>query len=516
MTITSFWFLVFITVGMMLYYILPKSWQWVELLIMSLVFYCLAATPYTIIYLVISTLVAYLSTNAMTWSEGRGEKSKRIVPAMIGIAIIVNIVIWFVFKGTDLWVSLSYRIGKLVFNKEIMTGVSPLVSALGMGYYTLQVIGYILDCYWQTSKPQKNIFKLFLFVGFFPQLTTGPISRYNQLEGLFQKHTFSYLNVTHGAQRILWGFFKKLVIVDRVGVIVNGVWGGLATFSGPYIWFALLLFPIQMYADFSGCMDIVLGTAEVFGIILPENFKNPFFARTVQEFWQRWHITLGTWAKDYVLYPLLKSKLMIKFGKLSKKKLGKRFGKFLPTMVGMFCLWMAMGIWHGGFKYVIGVSLWYFFILMLGEFFAPLFQDINKFLGINEESFSWHLFQSIRTYLIYAIGAVFFRADGIGDAIVFIKKLIGTIKNPEMWVIFGGGIMDFGSSYTDINVIIYSILLLIIVAILREKHGFARIWMDKQILAFRWIVWIGLFFVVLILGQYGPGYKAAEFIYQGF
>lgn len=514
MTITSFVFFAFIAIGAIMYYILPKSWQWVELFIMSIVFYYFAATPYTLIFLGISTVVAYLATNII-----QVEKIKtinKLTSVIISIAIIINILLWFVIKGTDLWIPITYRLSLVFPIPSVLLQPTGLIAALGMGYYTLQVIGYILDCYWGTIKPQKNLAKLFLFVSFFPQLTTGPISRYSQLQDLFENHKLSYLNVTHGSQRILWGLFKKLVIVDRVGTIVHSAWSNMETFTGVYSVLALLSYPLQIYADFSGCMDIVIGTAEIFGIILPENFKNPFFSRTVQEFWQRWHITLGTWAKDYVLYPLLKSKPMIRFGKISKKKFGKRVGKFLPTMLGMFCLWMVMGIWHGGFKYVIGVSLWYFMILMFGELFSPLCKRINHVLHINEECFSWHLFQSIRTYIIYAIGAVFFRAGSIEDAICFLKNILNTIKEPNVWIIFSDGILKMGSTYSELNIILFSILLLIVVAILREKYGYARLWMDKQFLVFRWSFWIGLIVLVLILGQYGPEYNAKDFIYEVF
>ena len=516
MTITSFSFLVLLAVGMILYYILPKSWQWIELLLMSVLFYCCAATPYTILYLVISVVIAYVSTNSISLLAGR-IRGERLISTTIAISVIINVALWFVLKARDIWYPVMYR-GSSLIPQLGEIKVPTYVAALGMGYYTLQVIGYILDCYWGTIEPQKNIAKLFLFVGFFPQLITGPISRYSQLESLFEKHTFSYLNVTQGAQRILWGFFKKLVIAERAGIIVNFIWGNLEFYSGIFHWIALLLYPLQMYADFSGCMDIVIGAAQLFDIKLAENFNNPFFSRNVQEFWQRWHITLGNWAKDYVLYPLLKCKPMIKLGKFTKKKYGKRIGKFIPTAVGMFCLWMVMGIWHGGFKYIIGVSLWYWIILMAGELCSPILKRIVQFLQVDIECFSWRLFQSIRTYLIYAVGAVFFRAADFEQAVSFLVSSIQTFTREKFnaWVLFNGSIVNTGVTLEDVNVLIVGILMLIIVGILREKCGFARVWMQKQVLPFRWCIWMGLFVFVLIYGMYGPGYSAAEFIYQGF
>ena len=270
--------------------------------------------------------------------------------------------------------------------------------------------------------------------------------------------------------------------------------------------------------NFSGCMDIVLGVSEIFGIHLAENFKNPFFSRTSQEFWQRWHITLGTWAKDYVLYPLLKSKTMISFGKFTKRKLGKKKSKLLVNCVGMFILWMIMGIWHGGFRYVVGVSLWYWVILMLGEILSPFFQKITNTLNMKTDSFAWHLFQSIRTYVIYAVGATFFSL-GISNGIFRLKDAAKVIlkkgyANP--WIFFDQSILNTGISWGDINIIIIVTIMLVIVAIIREKYGYARNWIREQSFIFRWIIWISLFVFVLIYGKYGPGYDASIFIYQGF
>lgn len=519
MTITSFSFLALITIGAILYYFLPKAFQWVELLILSMVFYFCAATPYTIVYLIASTLIAYISTMAIQKARAKDNHRQTAPFIMTIVAIAVNIVIWFALKGRGFWVPLGQSLIDHIYIPGVDTLINmQLVAALGMGYYTLQIIGYIIDCYWENVEPQKNPLKLFLFTAYFPQLTTGPISRYAQLNTLYERHRFQYQNIAFGAQRILWGFMKKIVLAERVGVLVSAINSNPDVYTGFYSWLVILLYPIQMYADFSGCMDIVLGVSELFDIHLAENFRNPFFARTSQEFWQRWHITLGTWAKDYVLYPLLKTNTMVKCGKLFKKKFGKKIGKFLVNAIGMFMLWMVMGIWHGGWRYVIGVSLWYWIILMLGDLFAPFFSQITSGMDIKTESFGWHLFQSVRTYLIYAVGAAFFSA-GISRGIALLQdawRVIAVKDYANPWIFFDGSLLDLGISYGDINVFLIAVLMLIIVAALREKYGYARIWIQNQSFGFRWIIWIGLFLIVLIWGKYGPGYDAAEFIYQGF
>lgn len=517
MTITSFQFLVFVTTALMIYYLVPKAWQWVVLLMSSLFFYHYAASTRTILFLIISTATAYGSTIWMDRIREKKGESAKSVTALTVTALSVNIILWFIFKGYEFWAAAIKGIEH--FHSTPLSGLLDveLVAALGMGYYTLQVMGYILDCSWGMIKPQKNPLKLFLFVCFFPQLTTGPISQYSQLETLYHKHNICYENITHGAQRILWGFLKKLVLAERAGIIVSGITGNLEHYNGYYAWIAILLYPIQMYADFSGCMDIVIGVAEMFDIRLAENFRNPFFSKSSQEFWQRWHITLGAWARNYVLYPLMKSKAMIGFGKFTKKKFGKKMGKFVATSVSMFFLWMVIGIWHGGFRFIVGVSLWYWIILMMGELMSPLFGKITTKLGFKTDSFSWHLFQSSRTYVIYAIGITFF-SEGVKKGLLLLRTATGVISkeisNP--WIFFDGSILNLGVTWGDINLIIIAVILLIIVGVLREKYGYARNWMDKQSFIFRWSVWIVLFLLVLIYGKYGPEYHAEDFIYQRF
>lgn len=518
MTITSFGFLFLVAVGALVYYLVPKKIQWIELLLLSLVFYWYAATPITVLYLVFSTAIAYFSTVAFD-NLKESDNGKKAAFGIAIFAVVLNVAVWFVVKGRELWAPFLSKLNEYIFSENLDRIINAdIVSALGMGYYTLQILGYIIECYWGNIERQKNPLKLFLFVAYFPQLTTGPINRYKDLNSLFEKHTFNPDNIAFGAQRILWGFFKKLVIAERVGAALQVIIANPDSFPGYYSWILVLLYPIQMYTDFSGCMDIVLGVSEIFDIKMAENFNNPFFARTSQEFWQRWHMSLGGWAKDYVFYPLLTTNGMGKFGRFAKKKFGKRTGKFLMNLIGSFALWFVMGIWHGAPKYIIGVSLWYFVVLMLGDLLEPVFKKITTGLHMKTESFGYHLFQSSRTYLIYAIGASFF-CLGVRNGLRTIKDMLKClyVRNYGMpWIFFDGSMLNLFPSYKDINIILIGILLLIIVGILREKNGYARVWVAKQSFGFRWLVWIALFVMVLIWGKYGPGYNAADFIYQGF
>ena len=478
-------------------------------------FYVNAATPYTLVFLIASTLIAYFSAIYIQNHTENGIAATRTVTVVAIIAVLLNVIIWFLLKGSSFWI-LGSRIVNMIIPGFPVLGELPLAGALGMGYYTAQIIGYILDVLWGNAEAQRNPVKLFLFVCFFPQLTVGPISRYKDIKDIYDTHRFSYQNICFGSQRILWGLFKKIVISDRTALIVNAIRADTNTYSGVWPWIAMLLYPLEIYTDFSGCMDIVLGAAELFDIHLAENFRNPFFSRTSQEYWQRWHITLGAWARDYIFYPFMKSKWTVGFGKKCKKRFGKRWGKFIPWSVSMAVLWFVMGFWHGSVQHIFGVSLWFWSVLFLSELFLPVTKKVTLLLDIKTDSFGWHFFQSARTYVIYALGAVFFASPGLRAALGNYKVLFHSLGELNPWTLFDSTILNMGVTWRDINLIIIGVLFLTIADCLREKYGYARTWIKDQSFGFRWLIWICLFLIVLIYGMYGPGYDASTFIYQGF
>ncbi len=519
MTITSFCFIVFLLIGVLIYYLVPRKIQWMVLLIESLVFYFLSAHVYSLIFLIISTLTVYIAANCIDAYADKPERAK-LIGTVTTIAIVVNLIMWLVLRGRSLWI-LGFKIVNIVFPSIPAIADIPVVGALGMGYYTFQVIGYITDVSWGVIKPQKNPVKLFLFVCFFPQLTVGPISRYKDLESLYTGHEFSYENLSLGAQRILWGFMKKLVIADRLGVFISHIWNDETITNGVWIWMIMLLYPLQLYADFSGCMDIVIGTAQLFDIKLAENFKSPFLAESVQEFWQRWHMTLGAWARDYVYYPVLNSDFLKNTGAKCKKKFGKRYGKLIPWSMGMLVLWMAIGLWHGNMQYVIGSGLYFWFIMVISEVASTIKKNHKesrfvKYLDTNQDRFSAHLFRRIRTYFLFALSCVITSAPGLWEAARRIKRLVLSSANFGFFELYNGRILDMEITMLDINILIIAVILVFIVDVLNERRGSVRVLIQKQSIIFRWSIWIALFVFVLIYGMYGPGYDAAQFIYQGF
>ena len=237
-------------------------------------------------------------------------------------ALLLNLGILVLLKYLNFLVYTGRALGQMAHVEVPLKEIS-IVAPLGLSFYTLQVLGYLIDVSRGTCGAQKNLVKYAAFSCFFPQLVTGPINRYGAMsESLYAEKKFDYNRVTFGLQRIAWGFFKKLVISERMAVLVNTIYGDWHTYSGLYIVFGTVCFAFQLYTDFSGAMDVAMGVSEALGVRLEENFETPFFSRSLSEFWRRWHISLGGWMKDYVFYPLLKSDLFIRIGDMAK---GKRF-----------------------------------------------------------------------------------------------------------------------------------------------------------------------------------------------
>ena len=312
---------------------------------------------------------------------------------------------------------------------------------------------------------------------------------------------------------MLWGFFKKLVIAERLGALVDTVYGSYTEYPGAYIWFATVCYAFQLYTDFSGCMDIVLGMSESLGIVLPENFQTPFFAKSIAEYWRRWHITLGVWMKEYVFYPVLRSPFFTKLNKAWREKFGKKKGKQYATFAAMFLLWLTVGIWHGGdWKFVIGSGLLHWLYIVLEELLEPPCGRFMKKYRINPSGRMVNALRILRTFLLVCIGDLFFRAASVGDAFAMLGRAV-SVWNPE--VLWNGALFELGLDWIEMGIALLALLLLYGVSLLQQK-GSVRDRIAVRALPVRWLIWYALIFAVILLGCYGPGYSAGEFIYQGF
>lgn len=499
MEITSFRFLVFFAALLLLYYSVPKKLQWVTLLAASLLFFLLGDSPAAIWWPVSAVLATWLCTGCMARAAAQGREKLR--------------------KGA-LAVNILLLVGALVLLKYRRLG-GGLAIPLGISYYTFILTGYAVDVYNGIAAPQKNPLKLALFGMFFPLMTSGPITIWREHAApLFETHRFCYEQVTRGLQRMVWGFFKKLVIAERAAVLTNAVFDNYGSYSGVWIWLGALMFTLQLYTDFSGCMDIVIGAAESLGVTLPENFTQPFFSRSISEYWRRWHASLGVWMRNYVFYPLLRSSLFTGLGKTLRARCGKKRGKQLTTFAAMFILWTAIGLWHGGnIKYVIGSGLLHWFYIVFGELTLPFWKRVLPALHIPMEGVLADRFRVLRTFFLVNIGNVFFRAASAGDAVRMLGRgwlpaAPGSLSVEELAAL--------GLAPEELLILLLAAAALLLVSVLETRQtadGRTLSVRDRiagHALPVRWALWMGLLFFVIIFGNYGPGYSSSAFIYAGF
>lgn len=511
MGITSFYFLCFFAFILIVYYVIPKKLQWGLLLVCSVAYYLLTGNGMLILYPVVSVTACYAGIRMMSAKSAEDVKKRK---SILALTILVNTGILIVLKYVNFGIYTIDGIARLLGSSEELIKSVEFLIPLGVSFYTFSLLGYVVDVYYGLAMPQKNYLKLMLYGMYFPAIISGPILKYREHgEQFFEPHAFDYVRVTRGLQRMMWGFFKKLVIAERLGMLVDTVYGTYTDYSGAYIWIATVCYAFQLYTDFSGCMDIVLGMSESLGIILPENFQTPFFAGSIAEYWRRWHITLGVWMKEYVFYPVMRTKFYTNLNRSWREKFGKKKGKQYATFAAMFILWLTVGIWHGGdWKFVIGSGLLHWFYIVMEELLAPPCARFMERFHIDSKGRIVGIVRIVRTFFLVCIGDLFFRAASVGDAFAMLRESV-SVWNPS--VLVNGSLFELGLERIEVAIAAAALLLLYLVSLLQQK-GSVRARIARMPLPVRWMIWYALLFGVILFGCYGPGYSAGEFIYQGF
>lgn len=509
MILTSLTFLLFCIITILIYFLVPKKFQWFVLLLTSIFFLFYNNLRIdTLIYVLLTLITAYIGA-VLIDKYSNTKKSKWILIG--GVVIILGQLIF--LKYTNFLLVTINHIFHL-FGKNFEFNFVTRNVPIGVSYYSLIVISYMVDVYRGLCKSQKNPLKCALFMSYFPILNSGPFIRYPDMENkLYEKHKFNYDNLCRGLIRIFWGLFKILVISQRLAIFVDAVYGNYTTYYGFYIIVAAIFFTLQLYTNFSGSIDVIMGVSKIIGIELPENFHSPFFSKTITELWRNWHITLGAWLKDYVFYPLMKSNIIQKIGTKTKKLFGKKASKKITLYISMLIMWILIGAWHNGaYTFIISSGILQFVYMFCEDMFGPVVGKICKKIGINTEAFSYKLYQCIRTFLLFSFAMIFFRASSVSNAISIIKHIF--IFNP--WVLIDhSSLFTLGLDNLDFNVLIISLCVLFIVEYLQLK-GNVTDRLLKQNVIFRWTILYLLIFAVLIFGMYGPGFDTTTFIYRQF
>lgn len=530
MIFTSYAFLGFAAALLLLYYLIPKKAQWGLLLVASYIFYWIAGPSY-LLYILATTITVYSAARLVeriaerqsaylkehkatpTKEEKKRYKAKCKQKKLCAVVpcLLLNLGILAVVKYGDFFISNVNGILQAAGRAHTLSFLS-LAVPLGISFYTFQSIGYLIDVYRGTVKAEKNFFKYALFVSFFPQLIQGPIGRFGELqETLYTPHKFDAKTVSFGLERVLWGYFKKMVVADRILAAVSTMVGDVERYNGAYAVVIMLFYTVQLYADFTGGIDITIGLAEAMGIRLRENFIRPYFSKSLKEYWRRWHISMCSWFRDYVFYPVSVSPAMRKFTKFSRKHFGEKVGKRMPVYLSTAVVWFSTGIWHGAsWNFIVwGMCNWA--VLMLSEELEPLYKKFHDRFSVKQHFF-YRFFEVGRTFALVCALNLFDCYTSVAET----GKVFFSAFSATNWhILWDGSLLELGLTWTDYAVLVGGVALMLIVSLLQRKDS-VRETILRRPYPLRFVLWYGLFLLVLLMGAYGVGYDASQFIYNQF
>lgn len=523
MSFISLQFAIFLSIFLVTYFVIPNRLKWRVLLFASLVFYAFSGLD-KLAFLLGTSLVVYAASRRMdrlyrecderqaarkNSTNGRGtillEYRKRCRKVLLA-ALVVCI-------GILIWCKYAISAGRFLSEVSGRDLSLKVIVPLGISYYTFSSVGYLLDTYWKKTKAVDSYPRLILCMVYFPQIIQGPIPRFQRLLPQFDELTRpDYKRTCFGIQLMLWGYLKKMVIADRLVVFVNDVFGNISGNEGFTFLVALAFSVFQIYADFSGCMDIVEGISEIVGIRVDRNFDRPFFSRSVAEFWRRWHITLGTWFKDYVYMPIAISPRTIALIKKVRGRFGADAGRAVNTALPLAAVWLLTGLWHGtGWNYVVW-GIYYGTIIICSNLFTRQYDAIAKRLHIDTSSRIWASFQAVRTVSLFAVGRLITVPGTLAATAEAIRQIFSSCN---LWIFWDQSLYAHGLDRRNFFVAVLSILLLLYVDKMQEK-GSVREWVAQRHIVLRWMIYYAGIFAVLIFGMYGPGYDPSAFVYANF
>lgn len=529
MTITSLSFLIFFFALLLVYFLLPKKAQWIVLLVASIGFYLLCSAK-GITYVLLTATTVYIATRWMDALSARQkgylkehkdslskeersaykESTKKKRKAIMVCTLLLNLAVLCTFKYANFALEQVNALSGL-FTGTATSFSSKLIAPLGISFYTFQAIGYLVDVYWENCAAEKNYFKNLLFVSFFPQITQGPISDHEELSAeLFKEHRFTYDSFSRGFQRMLWGFTKKMALANILSTYVQNVFANYADYSGISTFIGVLCYSVQIYADFSGYMDIMCGACEMLGIRLTENFDRPYFSKSIAEYWRRWHISLGTWFKKYVYYPIAVAKWNRKLGNSSQKKLGKHFGQTMPATIALVAVWLTTGLWHGAsWGYIAWGGVNGLFIIF-SLWMEPVYAKCKNLLHIRENKWLWRAFQTLRTFLLVSFIKVLPEVGSLSDGLGLIRHIFTDFTIPRS---FSQLLPFIGVTY-NFAVVVFCTLLIFVSSLLQRRKPI-RDYFSKIPIWLR-IVLLALLFVFTVIFGVPATKSAGGFMYAQF
>ena len=492
-------FLIFFPIAALGYFLCPQRVRYLWLLGCSYYFYMCWNPAYALLILT-STVVTWLSGLALEKIKHAGLEEQRCVQlkkCCVAASFLINLGILGYFKYANFFLEGINRVLSLI-HVQYQAPMLDILLPVGISFYTFQALSYTMDVYRDEIYAEKNLLKYALFVSFFPQLVAGPIERSkNLLRQLNEEHHFSFEQARSGFMLMIWGYFLKLVIADRIALFVQPIYAGRGIdYTGWYLIVATVLFAFQIYCDFAGYSTIAMGAAEIMGFRLTDNFNAPYFSQSVSEFWRRWHISLSSWFRDYLYIPL---------GGSRKGTLRKYFNLMIVFLVS--------GLWHGASWHFVAWGALNGLFQIIGSLLRPVRDRVVQMLHIDRSLFSHKLYRVLATFVLVDFTWVFFLAGSMGDALRIVRSML-TASN--IWILFDDSLFGLGPDWKNFMVMLASIGILLFADVMKYRGITLRHEIAKQELWFRWLVMIGGIMAVLVFGIWGPSYNAANFIYFQF
>lgn len=491
-------FMFFFPLVLAVYFIIPKKLRTIWLLIASYFFYMSWNAVYALL-IGGSTLITYISGILLSKipSENDNKGPRKLVMV---ICIVLNLAILALFKYGNFFIDTM----NMVFGRvglTILPSRLNLLLPVGISFYTFQALGYIIDVYRGDVEVEKNLPRYALFVSFFPQLVAGPIERsknlLNQMKDMENIRLWNARRMASGAIMMVWGYFMKMVIADRVSIVVDTVFNDYRMYGSTELIIAAIGFTIQIYCDFASYSTIAIGASKIMGFDLMENFNAPYMARNIKDFWSRWHISLSTWFKDYLYIPLG----------------GNRKGR-IRRNINVVIVFLVSGLWHGANWTFVAWGAIHGFYQVMSDLLKKPRAWLSKKLSIKTDCMSWKLLQTIVTFMMVVFAFIFFRADSIKDALRYVKRIF---DRPTPWTLFDGELYNLGLNRSEVNILFVSLVLLLLVDLIKYlKKQTLDAFLFEQNVWFEWFVIILLIVMIYIFGEYGSTFDAKQFIYFQF
>ncbi len=481
-------FFCFVAALLVLYYALPLKWNLRKLLLLSasLAFYLSFNIKYGI-FLLFAAASTY--GTALLLSRVRWKKTA------FAACILANLGVWFVIKVLPWGLEIANKVFAR-FGTDFRIDLSLLVP-VGISYFSLQAIAYLADVYKGKIEPEKNPLDYLLFLSYFPAIVQGPISRYEELSPRFKEKTpFSFDVFRKGLILILFGLVKKMVVADRLAIFVNAGFDGYESLGGTTLYFVAVGYAVQLYMDFSGCVDICRGVSLLFGIELKNNFNRPYLATSIRDFWGKWHMTLSRWLKDYVYIPLG----------------GNRKGAFRKYL-NLMITFLVSGLWHGaGFSFFFWGGL-HAVYQIFGSVTEKVRTKFKKRIGVEPGSFFERFLQILITFNLVTFAWIFFRAPRLK---VGAKYVLRMVCEPNPAAFFDGSLFTLGVTEAQFILLVFHLIAFFLVERMTKSQDCAVEGIVKQHLFVRWLIYLTLVFDVILFGTYGAGYDLGGFLYGGF